>query len=190
MKLPLKIPITDRFLWMIYNFFEKTGKILDPPEIFKLRGIRHIIPRLPDEIEFWKILERKKRRRQFSQFINYLKEQGYIRVAQLKGKKGVLLTLKGQRKGLRAKFRLYSEFKTRKDKKWIMVIFDIPEVKRKYRDDFRDFLISLGFQNLQKSVWVCPYDVLKELEEIIRIYSLDKFIRIFIIQEIEIKPKN
>jgi len=44
------------------------------------------------------------------------------------------------------------------DKKWRVIIFDIPEKKRKIRDHIREILIATGFIRLQDSVWVYPYD--------------------------------
>ena len=123
-------------------------------------------------------------KRQFAQFVNYLKREGYIKIGNLKKKQGILLTPKGREKVLKVGYKLLNK-KQRKDKKWIMVIFDVPEKMRNYRDGFRTFLLSFGFQRLQKSVWVCPYDVLEKVEEIIGIYSLDRFVRIFLIEEIE-----
>lgn len=181
----MKLPITDQFLWVVYRFFEKTGEILEPKILFQYkRG--WLFPIDKDELEFWRNIERKKKRKQFRQFLNYLKRKGYIKIENLKGKEGILLAPRGKQKILKIRHRVGSKPKKRKDGKWIMVVFDIPERMRKYRDDFRDYLISFGFQNFQKSIWVCPYDVLKELEEIIRILSLDKFVRIFFIEEVDI----
>lgn len=44
------------------------------------------------------------------------------------------------------------------DKKWRVIIFDIPEKKRKVRDRIRVLFRSAGFYLLQDSVWVYPYD--------------------------------
>ncbi|MDO8471324.1 MAG: CRISPR-associated endonuclease Cas2 [bacterium] len=44
------------------------------------------------------------------------------------------------------------------DKKWRIVIFDIPERKKKVRDKIRQIFIETGFRRLQDSVWVYPYD--------------------------------
>lgn len=180
----MKLPFTDKFLWMMYNFFEEVGEVLEPPFIFKLKSWRRITP-LDDE--FWTNFEKKQSRKQFAQFVNYLKKQGYIQIATLKERQGILLTPKGKRKALGAKFSLEPppQFKKRRDGKWLMVIFDIPEKKKRLREDFRKFLYSLGFQKLQKSVWVSPYDVQKQLDEIIRVYNLENFIRIFLIEEVE-----
>ena len=180
----MKIPLTDKFLWDLYCVLEKTEEALEPPEIFRIRKMSDICN--TGEFRFWELYRKKQKRRQFGQFINYLKKKGYIKIENLKEEKGILLTLKGKKKALVAKYKIDSKLSRRKDKRWIMLIFDIPEKMRRYRDDFRKFLYSLGFQKLQQSVWVSPYDVYQDLEKIIRIYSLDKFIRIFIIKEIKV----
>ena len=56
----------------------------------------------------------------------------------------------------------FADFKFEKpkkwDKKWRVIIFDIPEKKRKVRDQIRIMFKSAGFYLLQDSVWVYPYD--------------------------------
>ena len=44
------------------------------------------------------------------------------------------------------------------DKKWRVIIFDIPEKKKRAREQVRRILSSAGFIRLQDSVWVFPYD--------------------------------
>ena len=44
------------------------------------------------------------------------------------------------------------------DKKWRLVIFDIPEKKKKVRHHIRNLLEKMKFYRLQDSVWVYPYD--------------------------------
>lgn len=180
----MRLPFTDKFLWAVYNFYKATDKALAPPDIFRLRTIKEVMRPHPD---FWRALEEKRSRRQFAQFVNYLKRKGYIRIDNLKGKRGILLTPRGEEKALRV--RLFAKdgqpVKRRKDGKWVMVIFDIPENKRRYRDELRKILYALEFQKLQKSVWVCPNDVLERLEDAVRIYNLDYYVRTFLIEEIE-----
>jgi hypothetical protein len=55
------------------------------------------------------------------------------------------------------------QFKTMKppkhwDKRWRVLVFDIPEEKKLLRDRVRATLKSIGFVQLQQSVWVYPYD--------------------------------
>lgn len=44
------------------------------------------------------------------------------------------------------------------DKRWRVVIFDIPERRRSIRVRLRRFMEEYGFVRLQNSVWVYPYD--------------------------------
>ncbi len=71
------------------------------------------------------------------------------------------------------------------DKKWRVVIFDIPEKKKKIRDQVRNLFVSAGFERLQDSVWVYPYDC----ENIIGLLKTDlgigKDLLYMIVDEIE-----
>lgn len=44
------------------------------------------------------------------------------------------------------------------DKRWRVVIFDIPERRRSIRVRLRRFMDEYGFVRLQDSVWIYPYD--------------------------------
>lgn len=48
--------------------------------------------------------------------------------------------------------------KRRWDRRWRLVIFDIPERRRGVRTRLRKFMSSCGFYRLQDSVWVYPHD--------------------------------
>lgn len=60
------------------------------------------------------------------------------------------------------------------DKKWRLAIFDIEEASRWMRDRFRQKLKELGFAQLQKSVWITPYDFLGDLREFLKTYRLSE----------------
>jgi phenylacetic acid degradation operon negative regulatory protein len=51
------------------------------------------------------------------------------------------------------------------DQFWRMVIFDIPEKMRYRRDGLRKKLDSLGFGMWQRSVYITPHDVLREVRD-------------------------
>ncbi|MDI6602754.1 MAG: CRISPR-associated endonuclease Cas2 [Patescibacteria group bacterium] len=176
----MKLFITDKFLWDLYSFLEKISDIYD---IFAPRPWREVW--CPELHKFW--YERRKRqdRKNFSQLIYYLKKKGYIKIKNLEQKQAVLITKKGADKVLKIKFKI-QEKKKRPDGKWQMIIFDIPERKRHLRDLLREYLHLLGYKMLQQSVWVCPYDVLKETEAILRRCSLDPYVKLFLIEEVEL----
>ena len=56
----------------------------------------------------------------------------------------------------------FSNFKLQRpkkwDRKWRVIIFDIPEKKRSVRDQVRHLFKQSGLYLLQDSVWVYPYD--------------------------------
>jgi len=49
------------------------------------------------------------------------------------------------------------------DGKWRLVIFDISQLKKFYREALRGKLKELGFYPLQKSVWIYPFDCRNEI---------------------------
>lgn len=49
---------------------------------------------------------------------------------------------------------------------WYMIIFDVPEKERHYRDTLRGFLKRLRMGCLQKSVWVTPRDIRPEYDDL------------------------
>jgi len=177
----MKLPLTDKFLFDLYNLLEKIDEISEP--FIPPRTMKEVLS--PSFFKLRRMYERKKAKRQFSQFINYLKKKGYIKIKNLEQKQGVILTKKGREKVLKVKVRIQNK-KKRPDGKWQMIIFDIPEKKRHLRNLLREYLYSLGYRMLQQSVWVCPYDILKETETILREYSLDPYVKLFLIEEVEI----
>jgi DNA-binding transcriptional regulator PaaX len=71
------------------------------------------------------------------------------------------------------------------DGKWRIVIFDISQLKKFYREAFRGKLKELGFYRLQKSVWIIPFDCRDEIELLREFFGLSqKEMRLIIAQDI------
>jgi len=89
-----------------------------------------------------------------------LAAQGYIRTVKGSGNKNFCeLTDKGRELAKKFEYRnVHLEPKRRWDRRWRIVIFDVPERLRQKRDILRTALTRLGFICLQKSVWVYPHD--------------------------------
>jgi DNA-binding transcriptional regulator PaaX len=66
------------------------------------------------------------------------------------------------------------------DGKWKIVIFDIPEAKRRERNIFRSFLKRKGFVRLQNSVFVSPYANFEELDFIRKEYKIEKYVNLLV----------
>lgn len=71
------------------------------------------------------------------------------------------------------------------DKKWRIVIFDIPENKRRrMRDAMRQKLQKIGFFQLQKSVWVFPYPCEKEIQLLCEVFDVNLYVNIITAERI------
>ena len=80
------------------------------------------------------------------------------------------LTAKGEKELRRLELSDFAMKKPKKwDRKWRVLIFDIPERKRMLRQKVRQTLIVIGFIKLQNSVWIYPYDC----EDLINLLKAD-----------------
>lgn len=73
---------------------------------------------------------------------------------------------------------------------WRMVIFDISENKKKFREALRWKLNKFGFYPLQKSVFVFPYDCEKEIEDLADFFEADDDIEYIIVKSLGKKEEK
>lgn len=180
----IKLPLTEKFLWDLYKLSSKAKNALE-----EILSISCRIDAWNKYMFYgyckdaWEKKHRGKKELQFSKMIQRLKQNGYLKTLRIKGEKAAMITPKGIEKLFKIELKTM-EKKRRKDKKWQMVLFDIPENKRKYRDYFRKALRYLRYKKLQKSIWVCPYDTLKETKEIIKKYNIKPFVELLLIEKV------
>lgn len=99
-----------------------------------------------------------------------------------------ILTKEGKLQAKRLKFLGNSiSFKKPKkwDKKWRVVIFDIPEKERLFRAILREHLYALKFFKLQQSVFVSPYPFEKPILELVALYSAEPHVRVITATKID-----
>lgn len=93
-----------------------------------------------------------------------LEKQGLVNFYEKDNQIYISLTEKGKKK---AGWMQIDELKIKKpekwDGRWRILLFDIAEMKRTYREALRGKLKELGFQLFQKSAWINPYDCAKEI---------------------------
>lgn len=71
------------------------------------------------------------------------------------------------------------------DKKWRVVIFDIPEDEREARDSLRHHLTHIGFYKLQQSVAVYPFDCRNEIDFLVELHNIRPYVRFLISEYID-----
>ena len=122
----------------------------------------------------------------FNQTIKRLEKQKLVEIFTEGEHTLVRITQEGKVRALRYKL---SEIQVKKpkvwDKKWRIVIFDIPEKYKRVREIFRDHLKNMGFYMLQRSVWVHPYPCFNEIEFLRQIYKVEIDVTYILAQKIE-----
>ena len=107
------------------------------------------------------------------QGIYSLKRYGYLKEKSIRHKKKLYLTPKGRITIIKNILKQKKKKKIKWDRKWRLIIFDIPEASRKDRDFLRKELAWIGFKELQKSVWIFPYDFEKELKTLLNLWEIE-----------------
>ncbi len=128
-----------------------------------------------------KKIKKYPRKKVYDTFYN-LKRKGLIEVRRRNHQIYIGLTKKG--KEVAGRFQINDlEIKRPKrwDEKWRLVIFDISQIKKLYREAFRGKLKELGFHPLQKSVWIHAFDCQAEIELLREFFGLsEKEIRLIV----------
>lgn len=71
------------------------------------------------------------------------------------------------------------------DGTWYLITYDIPEKIRRLRQALAASLRSLGFYEIQRSVWIHPYPCQKELQFLVGLYHAEKYVNIMKVEEID-----
>ncbi|MFA4995554.1 MAG: CRISPR-associated endonuclease Cas2 [Patescibacteria group bacterium] len=101
----------------------------------------------------------------FRNHIYYLEKQGLIKTFLKNNEKFAELTDKGFKKIVWHKLGELPKHRPKIwDKKFRLVIFDVPEKKKTTRDIIRRKLEEMGFEKIQESVFVYPFDCKKEID--------------------------
>ncbi|MBI4175486.1 CRISPR-associated endonuclease Cas2 [Candidatus Berkelbacteria bacterium] len=103
---------------------------------------------------------RRKDRQRFLIATKRLTQRGLLRIYH-KGKTPVLaLTPQGEEYAAKLTLEnMTASIPPTWDRKWRLVIFDIPEKHRLARDVFRKRLQTVGFYHIQRSVFIYPFEV-------------------------------
>lgn len=139
----------------------------------------------PNALKIFKdlgLIPHKRQREVIKQSRNRLVKQGLLVY-----RNGLLsLTEKGER-WLRGQ--QYKNWKIKKpvrwDKKWRVLVFDIPERRKNIRDKIRRTICDIGFYLLQDSVWIYPYPC-EDLVTLLKAdFKIGKELLYFVVEEIE-----
>ncbi len=98
----------------------------------------------------------------------------------------LILTEKGKQKALRYDLASIAVPEMKKwDNKWRVVLFDIPETRKKIRDALRFHLKKMGFFEFQKSVFAHPFECKDEIDYLIEFYDIRRYVRLLVAEIID-----
>lgn len=97
---------------------------------------------------------------------------------QENGSMTVVLTESGKRKALTYNMDTMTiKIPEKWDGKWRLVMFDIPNKRKKEREFLRSFLKQLGFVKYQESAFIIPYECRNEIDYVVEFFNLRPHVR-------------
>ena len=120
---------------------------------------------------------------QLSQALYYIKKRKLVKLIKKGNKTAFLLTEKGKKRKLQ--YDLENIIISKQlvwDKKWRLLMFDIPESNKVSREMLREKIKQLGFLQFQKSIWVYPYPCENEIDFIAENFSVAQCLTLLTVQ--------
>lgn len=119
-------------------------------------------------------------KKQIESALGGLKKRKLIKIEKYDGDKiSVKLTNKGKERVAEFSFDLLQIKKPKKwDGKWRILIFDIPNKHKQAREALRNKIRELGLHQLQKSVWIYPFDCEDEILFVAEAFEVQRHIEI------------
>jgi len=135
-------------------------------------------PRLPTKLLRAYVRERRFQRGRFLRDLRRLQERDLMDYRENPdGSIKIVLKRRGESVALAYKLEELSlKRPARWDRKWRLVMFDIPHSKKQARDTLRKKLVELGFYPLQKSVFVYPHHCENEIDFICSIFDVRRYV--------------
>ncbi|MBU1180211.1 hypothetical protein KJ885_04670 [Patescibacteria group bacterium] len=120
-------------------------------------------------------------------FYRLVKRKYIIKVKDKDGRHFWKLTTKGMSIADLIAFGLGK--KSKWDKRWRILIFDVEEDRKKYRDFLRRKLKELNFYQLQKSVWITPHPIPEAFAWFLNNYKLADSVHFIVAEEVSNNKK-
>jgi hypothetical protein len=146
-----------------------------------------ITPTLPTQLLRAYIKSKRFQRSLFLRDLKRLQARECLAYYELPdGSLKIVLKRRGRQIALRYKFNeLRIKIPPRWDGKWRLVMFDIPHTKKRAREALRQKLKELGFYQLQKSVFIFPYECANEIDFISEVFEIRNHILLITTNDFE-----
>ena len=136
--------------------------------------------------EFGKYKNKKEKQKLYNA-LNYLRQKKFVDIMEKPNGISVKIASKGYE--VLEFYESIEKMQIRQpkcwDRKFRIVIFDIPVKKQTARMAFIQKLKDLGFYMLQKSIWVHPYDCVNEIATLRKLFEIEAYVKIMKTEGIE-----
>lgn len=174
---------------------ERTSAIIDglleTAVLLGTTSLAVISPNLIQQLDtptkkFFDAMDEHSRERELNRLMNYILREKLISEHY---QHGIQLSSFAKRRLKKRQFQnLTIEKPTSWDRKWRIILFDIPEEKATKRSAFTGKIKSLGFQHLQQSVWLHPFPCKELIYYVAREYEVEKFVTYIETSDIDNEP--
>ena len=150
-------------------------------------GVMAVAVTMPNVVQLFKYFKPNtaSERQRIKRSVNRLEHAGFIKRKDGKGEV-FMLTEKGREKAMvyaLAQMKIASQKKW--DKKWRLIMFDVPEKKVQARRAINFALKRLGCVQYQKSIFITPFPCEKEIDFVGEAFGIRDHIRIVTASEVE-----
>ncbi|MFA4819075.1 MAG: CRISPR-associated endonuclease Cas2 [Patescibacteria group bacterium] len=168
-----KLPATK----LLLNLLAQTGKaVIDFIEFSNdIQNYQRML--MPGNLEQVREFKKFKEQLYLNKVLNNLKRTRYIQTHRLGNKLSITLNDKGKTELLANKLKCAERYANNSN---TVVIFDIPEIKRSLRRQFRQLLRIGGFKRLQQSVWISELDNYELMVQFIRKHKIQPWVNVFV----------
>lgn len=123
--------------------------------------------------------------RDLGRIIKRLEKQEMIAIRETDEKVTIEITEKGKRRLLQYDFENMKLKAKKRDGKWRLIVFDIPEGKKGARDVFRRKLLQMDCIRLQDSVFVSAFPCKDEIDFLCHFLEISDFVTLVTLDKIE-----
>ncbi len=120
------------------------------------------------------------------QTLRRLAKRKFVEIKESGKKQQIIITERGKKRILEyALGELTISKPSHWDKKWRVVIYDIPQKKKKLQEVMRRSLKQLEFLLIQESVYIIPYACYKEIEFLREYYGVGQYLKYLLVDKLE-----
>lgn len=159
----ISLPVVRR--WATHELIDLIGSSV---EVLATRGSSlNWINLYPNQKGFYEAKERLRKKGLIVEVSDSLYKQPVLKLTP-KAKANLSVSIRPERR-----------WNTKWTKRWYMLVYDIPEKERAYRNHIRRFLKSQRMGMLQRSTWITPFDIRPLYHDLCEATALQPFTYLF-----------